>query len=102
MLRAEDTARPLVVARVQDPGRRWSYEAVGTAKPLLMERATDEGLGSQAFHRATVDLPKRTHRIAACLARNLAARVTPPNRPTTPLPATSLNISRWFGANRPL
>ncbi len=37
----------------------------------------------------------RTGPLSAC-ARNVAAR------PTTPVPATSLTIPRWFGANRPL
>ena len=55
-----------------------------------------------AFHRATVDLPKRTHRTIVRVAWSVATWVTPPNRPTTPLPATSRNISRWFGVNRPL
>ena len=55
-----------------------------------------------AFHRATVDLPKRTHRTAVCVAWNVTACAMPPNWPTTPLPATSLDISRRFRVNRPL
>ena len=66
--------------------------ASGTAKALLMERATGwRELACKAFHRATVDLPKRTHRTAVRLTWNVA-----------PLPATSRTISRWFGAIRPL
>ena len=95
MLRAEGSLDLWSQRRVQDPRRRWIARNSGTAKPLLMEHATERrGVGRKAFHQATVDLPKRTHRTAVRLAWDVAALLPPLNRPTAPLPATSRAISR--------
>jgi JmjC domain len=102
-----DTAK-ICAMEVWAMGRRLRAVSVGTKQRDSQDAAAGAGyrvegsLDSQAFQRAALDRPMRTYRTAVCVAWNIAAWVTAPSRPTTPLPATSRTISRWFGVNRPL
>jgi hypothetical protein len=60
-------------------GCRWAARAIASPiasfvpDPMAKITSPRYRLDGQAFHRAMVDLPKRTHRTAVCLAWDVAA-----------------------------